>query len=131
MNTVQKPLNAVITKTIIFLLFAITSYAQMPLVRTVSDASQWQNRANRLTEDIISESSAVPNSERAIYFALLAKMWLLKNPEDARMYLRRAVDLTLTSLDFTDGLEFRREADNWRETGEGAQQKEGSGYRQR
>jgi len=116
MNTVQKPLNAVITKTIIFLLFAITSYAQMPLVRTVSDASQWQNRANRLTEDIISESSAVPNSERAIYFALLAKMWLLKNPEDARMYLRRAVDLTLTSLDFTDGLEFRREADNWRKT---------------
>jgi len=78
--------------------------------------AQWQNRANRLTEEIIGDSSSASESERAIYFALLAKMWWQRKPDDAKAYVRRAVDLTMNSIEFDDGVQFRKEAENWRRT---------------
>ncbi|MEQ1603911.1 MAG: hypothetical protein ABL999_03505 [Pyrinomonadaceae bacterium] len=39
------------------------------------DFLKWQNRVNNLTSEIVSESSSVPDSERSLYLALLAKSW--------------------------------------------------------
>jgi hypothetical protein len=63
---------------------------------------KWQSRVNSLTEEIVSESSAVSDSERAIYFALLAKMWWKVDQTDARNYLKKAADKIISTFESDD-----------------------------
>lgn len=61
----------------------------------------WQQRTEDLTESVVKDSAAL-DDERALYFALLAKIWQKQNPGVAGGYARRAVDLTLKSIDSDD-----------------------------
>src|ERR1035437_8827517 len=63
---------------------------------------KWQSRVNSLTEEIVSESSAVSDSERAIYFALLAKMWWKVDQTAARNHLKRAADKIISTFESDD-----------------------------
>jgi len=59
---------------------------------------KWQSRVNTLTDDIASESSAVPESERAIYLALLGKMWWMTDRPRAERHLNAAKDRILSAI---------------------------------
>ncbi|MFN0141363.1 MAG: hypothetical protein ACKVQW_14910 [Pyrinomonadaceae bacterium] len=60
--------------------------------------TKWQRRVDDLTKEIAAESSAVPDSERAMYLALLAQMWWEVDQKDARVHLKAAADKTLGAL---------------------------------
>ncbi|MFZ1700829.1 MAG: hypothetical protein WBO10_06620 [Pyrinomonadaceae bacterium] len=53
---------------------------------------KWQRRVDDFTKEIVSESSAVPDSERAVYLALLAKAWWKVDEAEARLHLNKAAD---------------------------------------
>jgi len=62
----------------------------------------WQTRVDDISKEIVSESSAVPDSERSLYLALVAKMWWKVDESQAREYLKKASDKLLSSIQSDD-----------------------------
>lgn len=56
----------------------------------------WQQRVNDLTDEIIEDSSFVDDSEKFLYLALLAKIWLKEDPIKARKYLEDAASKVIS-----------------------------------
>ncbi|HQX55948.1 MAG TPA: hypothetical protein PLP07_08480, partial [Pyrinomonadaceae bacterium] len=59
---------------------------------------KWKTRVDGLSKEIVSESSAVSENERSLYFATLAKIWWKADESEARVYFKKAVDKLLSGL---------------------------------
>jgi hypothetical protein len=55
--------------------------------------SVWQIRAQQLTDDIVSDASRVDSYDRALLWARLGEIWWREDPDRARVWLRKAVEL--------------------------------------
>ena len=69
-----------------------------PKEKAQVEVVKWQTRVDDLTTEIVSESAAVSDSERALYLALLAKLWWNVNQKEARVHLKAAADKLLSGF---------------------------------
>ncbi len=91
------------------LIFAVSALSQT--VKPTPDDKElleWQNRVNTLTEEIVSESSSVSDSERALYLAVLARIWWKSDEQLARGHLKKSADKVLSALRADDRSELAR-----------------------
>lgn len=91
---------------IAILMFAIGAPGQLsPKEEARFQFTKWQTRVDDLTKEVFSESSAVPDAERSLYLALLAKIWWEVDQNEARTYLKRSADKMLSGLGTDDPIE--------------------------
>jgi hypothetical protein len=85
-------LNRVLKALPLFILFCVSVAGQKPLSENAKQIVSWRQRTADITQGIQNDKSWVPNFERPLYLALLAKMWWKLEPENARRYLRQSAD---------------------------------------
>lgn len=91
----------VFVNAILFALFVLTcsvSAQLTPKERAEIQFTKWQTRVDGLTKEIVSESATVSDSERSLYFAVLAKIWWKVDEKEARLRLKKAGDKLLSGL---------------------------------
>lgn len=76
----------------------------------------WQQRVDTLTDEIVKDSSSLSDSERAIYLALLSKIWWKINQQEAETYLKKASKLTINSLESDEKPDFAEKVKNTQKT---------------
>lgn len=93
-------LNSRILFLILFSIFLVSSpvFCEKQKSKSTQELLVWQQRVDELTDGIIQDSKSVGDSERAMYLALLAKMWWKSDPDEARGYLNKAAVLMLSDL---------------------------------
>lgn len=68
------------------------------LVEAERSVAHWQRRVDSLTQEIKTESSAVPDCERSMYLAFLAKIWWKIDEDQSRQYLKLSAEKLLAGL---------------------------------
>lgn len=87
-----------LTEILVFLFFSV-GLCQTQKLATRQELIVWQQRVDGLTEGITNDSKSIDEGERAIYLALLAKLWWKTNPSEARKYAEKAASLTVEAVD--------------------------------
>ena len=84
--------------------FSVSSVAnaQKPLSKNAQEMIRWQQRVDDLTDGVVQDSKSLEDCEKALYLALLAKMWWKTEADDARKYLKKAADLMLSDFESGD-----------------------------
>lgn len=73
--------------------------------KNIYQFSVWQQRVDVLTDGVIKDSSSISESERAVYLAVLAKMWWQIKPEEAKRFLQKSVKLVVNSLESNEAVD--------------------------
>ena len=85
-----------------FSLFLFSAFVFAQKAKNNQQFLIWQQRVDTLTDDIVKDSSSVPDTERGIYLALLAKIWWKANPDEAKTFLQKSAKITISSLESDD-----------------------------
>jgi hypothetical protein len=80
---------------LLVLLITQAFFAQSSVEKTRNDYFNWHSRVTSLSDEVVSDSLFVPDSERSLYIVLLAKFWWKADPTLARGYLNKSSDLLL------------------------------------
>ncbi len=108
----RKPGNCLflgLLRLFLFLLFvSVVATAQKPLSKNARELIVWQQRTDDLTDSVVKDIGQIENSERAIYLALLAKIWWKFDLEFAQKYLKRSIETTLKDLDSDEDVDLSK-----------------------
>jgi hypothetical protein len=96
-QAIARPISTVLP-CLLLLLIAQNLFAQSSVDKTRNDYFNWRSRVTNLSDEVVSDSLFVPDAERSLYIALLAKFWWKADPPRARDYLNRSSDLLLAEL---------------------------------
>lgn len=101
------------------ILLLLSSFA-VPAQKIKDDQEflKWQRRVETLTEGVIADASSLDVTERAIYLALLGKVWWTTDPLQAKNYVNSAVDLTVKSIDSFDDTNLNAKIKHFQKTAE-------------
>jgi hypothetical protein len=81
-------------------------------VKTNQQFLVWQRRVDALSDGIVKDSSSLTDTERAVYLALLAKIWWKANLEEAKPFLQKSAKLAINSLESEDKLDLAAKIKN-------------------
>ncbi len=95
-------------------LFPLFCFPQKP--KEIKNFPVWQQRVERLRDEIVQDSSTLPETEQAVHLALLAQMWQKINPQEAKVFLKKASILTISSLESDDKISFEIKVKNTQKT---------------
>lgn len=70
--------------------------------RAIAVVKRWQLRVTDLDDGINSDSKSIAIEDKALYFALLSKIWWKQNNHRAIAYLKRSAEYTLLSIQTED-----------------------------
>lgn len=99
MMKITEAIRFLVTIPIAMMIIAVQASAQLsPKEQAQIVFTKWQTRVDHFTREIAGEASAVPESERAMYLALLAQMWWDVDQKEARVHLKTAADEMLNAL---------------------------------